>query len=124
MSTGTINIASTPCCGSIERSYDCLPSETSETGWTHNPGGDYAPGPEDFDGGQILEKLAWPGICPDCGKSILPWLNVFGHFNGRWHYDYNLAQTFWSKKLKKEMLYRFLLEADVTMQQAKAIMKM
>jgi hypothetical protein len=124
MAIGTINIASTPCCGLIWRSYDCLLSETSETGWTYDPGGDYAPGPEDFDDGQILEKLAWSGICPDCGKSILPWLNVFGQFkNGRWYYDYNLAQSFWQKKQKEKKL--FLAEVDsIELIQAKAIMRM
>lgn len=122
MTIGTITIASTPCCGLIQRSYECSPSETSETGWMHNPGGDYAPDPEDF--GLIVEKLEWPGMCPDCGKSILPWLNVFGYFeNGRWYYDHNLAQSFWGKKQKEKML--FLTEVDgIEMMQAKAIMKM
>lgn len=96
MGMGTINLASTPCCGLIHRSYDCYPDGSSSTGFTHNPGGDYAPTPEDF----RLEIFRLEiGFCPDCNKNFEKWLHTFGHFDRdaqRWEWDYTAAEKFFS----------------------------
>jgi hypothetical protein len=95
MSIGNITLASTPCCGLISRSYECFADESSETGWTHNPGGDYAPGRETF----VTEELQLKqGICPDCGKSFEWWLKMHGKRDGLiWNWDYSEAQRDWIK---------------------------
>lgn len=100
---GRINLASTPCCGSIDRSYDVSSSTTSATGWIHQPGGDYVPTPEDFQ----LEKFQLAvGTCPDCNGTFLKWLDQFGHFNQdaqRWEWDFSEAQRFFSAMPKERI---------------------
>lgn len=68
MVTGTTNVGATPCCGLITRSWECLPDVLSETGYTHVPGGDYAP---DFAEEADLLKV---GTCPDCGRPFRTWI--------------------------------------------------
>jgi hypothetical protein len=110
MMIGTINLGSTPCCGFIHRSYDCYPDERSETGWTHNPGGNYAPGHETFVTEEVQLKQ---GICPDCGKSFEWWLKMNGHkrFGLIWTWDYSQAQRDWMESQKAIQEY-FRLYGD------------
>ena len=99
MAIGTTNLAATPCCGVIQRTWEAIPDEDSETGMTHTPGsynrgsqitlgrGPYAP---TFTRERMyLDR----GICPDCGKSFVDWLRE----NGRetrdgWQWDYGTAE--------------------------------
>lgn len=96
MGIGTINLASTPCCGLISRSYDCSPNENSETGWTHSPGGDYAPTQKDFP--EIQNSLD-KGVCPDCHRSMVLWLETFGHLDkchqNAWRWNFSQALEYW-----------------------------
>ena len=93
MAIGTTNIGATPCCGVIQRTWECLPDEASQTGLTHNPGGDYAP---DFEREQAMLDR---GICPDCKQSFRPWLRENG---GRetadgWRWDYGAAERAYAR---------------------------
>lgn len=111
MGIGTINLASTPCCGLVQRSYDCSPSETSEAGWTHNPGGDYAPTHEDYPEVQnSLDK----GVCPDCQQSMVLWLETFGHLDKKhqnaWRWNFSQAQKYWEMTDKDRL--KFVLLGD------------
>lgn len=103
MGIGSINIGSTPCCGLISRNYDCSSDQNSETGWTHNPGGDYAPTLEDF----RLEKFHLEiGICPDCNGHFEKWLHNFGHYNQddrQWEWNFSEAQRFFNDTPKKRI---------------------
>lgn len=93
---GSLNLASTPCCGLISRSYDCYPDQNSETGMMHQPGGEYAPTPEDFRVEFLKLEI---GICPDCNENFEKWLHHFGHFDRdaqRWEWSFSVAQKFFT----------------------------
>lgn len=110
MGIGTVNIASTPCCGLIQRSYDCHPDENSSTGWTHDLGGDYTPTVEDC----ILEMAQLEkAICPDCGGKFLQWLIAWDVKSGPG--DFSLAQNFFigNRQEKRDMLSHFPLKTIV-----------
>ena len=95
MTFGSTNLAATPCCGIITRSWECFPDQDSPTGARHNPGSgeesEYVPSFEDED------RQLRQGICPDCRQSFLGWLvengrpveNPFGFLE--WNWDYNRA---------------------------------
>lgn len=102
MAIGTTNIGATPCCGVIQRTWECLPDKQSPTGYTHTPGefggadlvlnplphgsGPYAPTFE-----QEQRQLR-RGICPDCGKSLARWLREYGReTKDGWRWDYQRA---------------------------------
>ncbi len=115
MGIGTTNLGATPCCGLIRRTWECVPKESSETGFRHisgkgvpdrssktgerrAPDGPYVP---EF---PLEQYLLFYGRCPDCGIFFTKWLQ--GEEAGgfaihkeiypslkmvSWHYDYNRA---------------------------------
>ncbi len=109
MSIGSINIASTPCCGMIQRSYECEASEISETGWTHTPGGDYAPKADDYP--EVQNNLD-KGVCPDCHRSMALWLENFGHLDKKqqnaWRWNFSQAQKYWGMTDKDQLKFVLL----------------
>jgi hypothetical protein len=92
MAIGTTNLAATPCCGVIQRTWECVPDEASPTGHVHIPGageyGEYAP---DFAKEQYQLSI---GKCPDCGRFFLQWLLQNGgrETEGGWRWDYSAAE--------------------------------
>lgn len=113
MAIGTTNLAATPCCGVIQRTWEAVPDEASPTGYTHTPGefggdgviadlvlsppsagsGPYAPSFE-----REQAQLA-QGICPDCGCSFVPWLRENGReTKGGWRWDYGKAERAYAER--------------------------
>lgn len=106
MAIGTTNLAATPCCGVIQRTWEAVPDELSPTGMSHTPGvwgndntalsrtienfpGPYAP---NFNREQTQLSQ---GICPDCGRSFVDWLRANGGRetrDGCWRWDYGAAE--------------------------------
>lgn len=108
MAIGTTTISVTPCCGAIQRTWECLPNET---GYTHTPGelggaslqgmrshtissGPYAP---TFTREQTQLSR---GICPDCGQSFEAWLEGHGRIipGAGWRWDYSAAERAYARK--------------------------
>ena len=91
MAFGSTNLAATPCCGLITRSWECFQDRDSPTGHVHSPGsgeqGEYTP---DFEEENIL---LFRGICPDCGQSFETWLfDVGAQITPQgWQWDYRKA---------------------------------
>lgn len=97
MAIGTTNLAATPCCGVIRRTWEAVPDEAFPTGVAHAPG--------DFEGVTISCAEDAPtftreqtqlsrGICPDCGRSFAAWLRANGGRETRdgWRWDYSAAE--------------------------------
>lgn len=104
MAIGTTNLGATPCCGVIQRTWECEPRVGSITGCVHTPGAygndsgthvriageDSGPYTPNFprEQGQLSR-----GVCPDCGRSFVPWLREHGReTRDGWWWDYSEAE--------------------------------
>jgi hypothetical protein len=67
MAIGTVTIGETPCCGVIERTYECWPDEVSPTGMTHQWDLEQSPYAPNF---AATARRLDRGICPDCGTPL------------------------------------------------------
>lgn len=105
MAIGTTNLAATPCCGVIQRTWECVPDEGSPTGLMHTPG---AWGDDSGTRDHLIGENSGPytpnfpreqaqlnrGFCPDCGRSFVAWLRANGGRETKdgWRWDYSAAE--------------------------------
>lgn len=114
MAIGTTTTGATPCCGVIQRTWECLPGEASPTGYIHTPGeyggdglvaalflnplptgsGPYTP---TFEREQARLSR---GICPDCGHPFVNWLRENGgrETSEGWRWDYDAAERAYAER--------------------------
>lgn len=98
MAIGTDNLAATPCCGVIQRTWEAVPDEDSETGMIHTPGSYNRGSQTTLERGPYVPTFTREqtqlsrGVCPDCGRPFVAWLRENGQETGDgWRWDYQKA---------------------------------